>query len=173
MGFMSNLFDKPSSNTDGARYSNLQNSSNIPNQSFKQRNSLPERQAAVASIRAKFPNKVPVIVERFKKVSFLKLVCRNSKLYNLQEKSLPVIDKVKFLVPRELTVGQLATIVRNRLSLNQLDSFFLFNKSGTMVTMSMTVSDLYSESMDSDGFLYIEYASQETFGGMAAVYRRQ
>ena len=45
---------------------NLQNSSNIPNQSFKQRNSLPERQAAVASIRAKFPNKVPVIVERFK-----------------------------------------------------------------------------------------------------------
>ena len=70
MGFMSNLFDKPSSNADGARYSNLQNSSNIPNQSFKQRNSLPERQAAVASIRAKFPNKVPVIVERFKKVSF-------------------------------------------------------------------------------------------------------
>ena len=94
-------------------------------------------------------------------------------MYNLQEKSLPVIDKVKFLVPRELTVGQLATIVRNRLSLNQLDSFFLFNKSGTMVTMSMTVSDLYSESMDSDGFLYIEYASQETFGGLAAVYRRQ
>ena len=81
-----------------------------------------------------------------------------------QERSLPCIDKVKYLVPRELTLAQLSTIVRNRLSLNQAESFFLFSSGGVMVTMSGTVQELYAANMDSDGFLYIEYASQETFG---------
>ena len=78
---------------------------------------------------------------------------------------MPCIDKVKYLVPKELSVAQLATIVRNRLSLNQSDSFFLFTSSGTLVTLSMSVEDLYEVNMDQDGFLYIEYAAQETFGG--------
>ena len=82
----------------------------------------------------------------------------------LQEKSLPCIDKVKYLVPKELSVAQLATIVRNRLSLNQSDSFFLFTSGGTLVTLSMSVENLHMINMDQDGFLYIEYASQETFG---------
>ena len=44
---------------------------NLPNhnQSFKERNSLSERIAAVENIRLKFPQKVPVIVEKYKKVS--------------------------------------------------------------------------------------------------------
>ena len=43
---------------------------NLPNhnQSFKERNSLTERIAAVENIRLKFPQKVPVIVEKYKKV---------------------------------------------------------------------------------------------------------
>lgn len=41
---------------------------NTPNKSFKERNSLTDRIAAVENIRVKFPNKVPVIVERYKKV---------------------------------------------------------------------------------------------------------
>ena len=71
---------------------------------------------------------------------------------------------MKYLVPRELTLAQLSTIVRNRLSLNQAESFFLFSSGGVMVTMSSTVQELYAANMDNDGFLYIEYASQETFG---------
>ena len=43
---------------------------NLPNQnqSFKERNSLSERIAAVENIKLKFPQKVPVIVEKYKKV---------------------------------------------------------------------------------------------------------
>ena len=48
---------------------------NLPNhnQSFKERNSLSERIAAVENIRLKFPQKVPVIVEKYKKVSMGRL----------------------------------------------------------------------------------------------------
>ena len=116
-------------------------------ESFKDRNSLTERISAADSIKSKFPNKVPVIVEKFKK-----------------EKSLQSIDKVKYLVPSELTVAQLASIVRNRLRLCQTDSFFLFSESGTTLSMSRTVSELYTTMQDQDGFLYVQYASQETFG---------
>ncbi len=49
----------------------------------------------VQGIRAKFPNKIPVIVERFHK-----------------ERALLALDKTKFLVPQELTMSQFITIIR-------------------------------------------------------------
>ena len=82
----------------------------------------------------------------------------------LQEKSLPAIDKVKYLVPQELSVSQLATIVRNRLSLCQTQSLFLFTSSGQMLQLSMIVEVAHSLHTDQDGFLYVTYSSQEAFG---------
>ena len=74
------------------------------------------------------------------------------------------MDKVKYLVPKDLTVSQLATIVRNRLSLCQTDSLFLFSSCGDMLQLSMPVQELHALQTDQDGFLYITYASQEAFG---------
>ena len=82
----------------------------------------------------------------------------------LQEKSLPGIDKVKYLVPQELTVSQLATIVRNRLSLCQTQSLFLFTSCGQMLQLSMSVEEAHRLHTDPDGFLYVTYSSQEAFG---------
>ena len=129
-------------------YQNINDANpNIPNQTFRERKSLVERRADVEAIRHKFPTKVPIIVERYK-----------------SEKSLPSIDKVKFLVPRELTMAQLSTIVRNRLSLSSTETFFLFTSTGSMPALSISVSDLHQHSKDVDGFLYVTYASQEVFG---------
>ena len=44
-------------------------SRNFRSKSFKERNSFSERVLAVENIKQKFPSKVPVIVERFKKVN--------------------------------------------------------------------------------------------------------
>eukprot|EP00088_Acartia_fossae_P053443 TRINITY_DN6088_c0_g1_i6.p1 TRINITY_DN6088_c0_g1~~TRINITY_DN6088_c0_g1_i6.p1 ORF type:complete len:116 (+),score=4.12 TRINITY_DN6088_c0_g1_i6:248-595(+) len=76
-------------------------------QSFKASRSLSTRKAEVESIREKFPSKVPVIVERYRK-----------------EESLPEIDKFKFLVPRDLTLSQLSHIIRVRLRVRQSQAFF-------------------------------------------------
>ena len=67
-------------------------------------------------------------------------------------------------MPQELTVSQLATIVRNRLSLSQTQSLFLFTSSGQMLQLSMSVEEAHSLNTDQDGFLYVTYSSQEAFG---------
>eukprot|EP00092_Neocalanus_flemingeri_P102896 GFUD01131625.1.p1 GENE.GFUD01131625.1~~GFUD01131625.1.p1 ORF type:complete len:144 (-),score=48.16 GFUD01131625.1:89-520(-) len=143
MGFINKLFSQHTSEYQDMNDANA----NTPNQSFRARKSLAERKADVEAIKHKFPTKVPIIVERYK-----------------SEKSLPMIDKVKFLVPKELTMAQLATIVRNRLSLGSTETFFLFTSSGSMPALSISVSDLHRQSKDQDGFLYLTYTSQEVFG---------
>ncbi|XP_022245025.1 microtubule-associated proteins 1A/1B light chain 3C-like isoform X2 [Limulus polyphemus] len=114
---------------------------------FKQRKSFATRRLEVADIKEKFPNKIPVIVERYHK-----------------ESNLPVLDKTKFLVPLELTMSQLVTIIRNRLSIGANQAFYLIIDNKSMASMSRTLSEIYIENKDEDGFLYVTYASQEMFG---------
>ena len=99
------------------------------------------------SIRAKFPTKIPVIVERYWK-----------------ETNLPYMDKTKFLIPGDFAMYQLYKVIRNRMVLKETDSIHLFINENTLASMSAPFHDVYVSMKDEDGFLYITYASQETFG---------
>ncbi|XP_072839951.2 microtubule-associated protein 1 light chain 3 gamma [Pogona vitticeps] len=115
---------------------------------FKHRKPFASRKNEVAAIRIKFPGKVPVILERYSK-----------------EKMLPALNKIKFLVPQELTVGQFVTIIRNRMSIGSTQAFHvLVNGNRSLVNMSSTMAEVYATHHDEDGFLYMTYASQEMFG---------
>ncbi|XP_014665956.1 PREDICTED: microtubule-associated proteins 1A/1B light chain 3C-like [Priapulus caudatus] len=114
---------------------------------FKQRKSFGTRKEEVASIRSKFPTKVPVIVERYHK-----------------ERSLPAIDKTKFLVPQDLSMSQFLTIIRNRLHLSANQAFYLIINNKSLASMSTVLAEVYRDDKDDDGFLYMTYASQEMFG---------
>ncbi|KAG7230404.1 hypothetical protein INR49_024510 [Caranx melampygus] len=114
---------------------------------FKQRKCLETRKDEVCSIRSKFPNKLPVIVERY-----------------IREKTLPLLDKTKFLVPFELTLGQFLCLLRNKIALDPTQALFLLVAERSMSCMSSSMGEVYSRYSDADGFLYITYASQEMFG---------
>ncbi|XP_056264962.1 microtubule-associated proteins 1A/1B light chain 3C [Pseudoliparis swirei] len=119
----------------------------VQNKPFKQRKSFATRKQEVAGIRSKFPNKIPVIIERYER-----------------EKYLPPLDKTKFLVPHELTMTQFVTIIRNRMALLPSQAFYLLINSSGLASMSLTMAQVYKDQQDEDGFLYMTYASQEMFG---------
>ncbi|XDV37443.1 hypothetical protein PO909_007043 [Leuciscus waleckii] len=79
---------------------------------FKQRKCLETRKDEVCTIRSKFPNKLPVIVERY-----------------LRETKLPLLDKTKFLVPYELALGQFLSLLRcvNSFSNIKLDAVLVLS----------------------------------------------
>ncbi|XP_028816793.1 microtubule-associated proteins 1A/1B light chain 3C-like [Denticeps clupeoides] len=114
---------------------------------FKQRKCLATRKHEVCSIRSKFPNKLPVIVERY-----------------IREKQLPLLDKSKFLVPFELTMGQFLCLLRSKIDLDASQVLYLLVSEKSLSCMSASMGEVYSQYRDPDGFLYMTYASQDMFG---------
>lgn len=60
-------------------------------------------------------------------------------------------------------MGQLVYVVRRRLSLPAEKSLFLF-VNNSLPTTSTLVSQLYAAHQDEDGFLYLTYSGESTFG---------
>ena len=97
------------------------------------------------TIRQKYPDKIPVIVQ---------------KVLNTD---IPDIDKNKFLVPSDLTVAQFLYTIRKRLALRPDQSLFLF-VNNTLPPSQVLLSELYHIHKSEDGFLYINYSGETTFG---------
>ncbi|RVE44404.1 hypothetical protein evm_010934 [Chilo suppressalis] len=114
---------------------------------FKSKKTFISRKEEVTAIKSKFPNKIPLIVERYQK-----------------EKSLPTLDKTKFLVPGDITMSQFLVIIRNRMKMKPNQALYLIINNRSMLSMSLTMAQAHEEFCDEDGFLYITYASQEVFG---------
>uniref|UniRef100_UPI00398ED00A microtubule-associated proteins 1A/1B light chain 3C-like n=1 Tax=Pristiophorus japonicus TaxID=55135 RepID=UPI00398ED00A len=116
-------------------------------QRFKHRKTFAARKEESALIRSKYPQKVPVIVERYP-----------------EERYLHSLDKTKFLVPQDVIISHFSTIIRNRLAVSPTQVFYLVVKNRSVSNMCATIAQLDQEFRDSDGFLYISYASHEMFG---------
>lgn len=96
-------------------------------------------------IIAKYPDRIPVIVSK----------ANNSILND--------IDKNKFLVPKDLTIGQFVHVIRKRIRLESDKSIFIFINNVLPPTSSPMIS-IYEEHKKDDGFLYIVYNGESTFG---------
>ena len=112
---------------------------------FKDSKTFDERLVESNKITEKYPNRIPIIINKS------------------EESTLKDIDKQKYLVPNELTFSQFVYIVRKRIHLNESESLFLFinNK---LVPSNKSMKEVYDVDKDNDGFLYVNYTNENTFG---------
>ncbi|KAG3098821.1 hypothetical protein PC122_g3866 [Phytophthora cactorum] len=112
--------------------------------SFKKEHPFEKRQAEAQRIRSKYPDRIPVICEK------------------ADRSDIPDIDKKKYLVPADLTVGQFVYVIRKRIKLSPEKAIFIFINNVLPPTAAL-MSNIYEEQKDVDGFLYITYSGENTF----------
>lgn len=113
--------------------------------------SFEKRVAESSRILQKYPDRVPVFVDKAK------------------HSNLPDIEKRKFLVPGTMLVGEFKYIVHKQvtqgggegIAADQTIYLFLGN---TSPKTGAAMSEVYEQYKDSDGFLYLTYSAENTLG---------
>jgi GABA(A) receptor-associated protein len=113
---------------------------------FKHQFTLQQRLNDSNNVLKKYPDRIPVICEK-----------------NIKERSNYILDKKKYLVPYDLTIGQFIYILRTRMRLSSDKALYIYIN-GIIPTTSSLISSLYNNNKDIDKFLYITYTFENTFG---------
>ena len=112
---------------------------------FKNKFKFDHRKKESDRIMKKYPDRIPCILER-------------------TGNNIPLINKTKYLVPKDLTMGQYMHVIRKRLKLDPSIGIFLFLNNSVLVNSSESMKSCYENYKDDDGFLYIHYSGENTFG---------
>jgi GABA(A) receptor-associated protein len=97
-------------------------------------------------ILEKYPDRVPIIIQPSK-----------------SDRNAYPIDKSKYITPRDLTLLQLQQIIRKRIKFPAEKALYMFinNK---IYPITSVIGPVYDTNKDPDGFLYITYCQESTFG---------
>lgn len=112
---------------------------------FKNKHSFDKRKEESDNVIVKYPDRIPIIVQKY------------------IGSELPDIDKYKYLVPKSMSITQFSFIVRKRIKLEPSQAIFI-TINGKLVGSGKTISELYNDEKDEDGFLYMVYTGENTFG---------
>lgn len=116
---------------------------------FKKEKTLQERKEEYQRIYRKYPELIPVICEKM----------TNCKL--------PESQRRKYLVPRDITMGQFKYVIRKRIELTSNQALFVFVNNSILVPANQSLMAVHKEHADEDGFLYMSYTGENTFGANA------
>lgn len=115
---------------------------------FKSKNAFDKRLNESQRILMKFPERIPIICEKDH--------VKNNDL-------LPELVKQKFLVPREIKVCEFMFVLRSKLKIGPEYAIFI-TINGVIPSSTDIMSHIYEEHKDTDGFLYVTYCAENTFG---------
>jgi len=113
---------------------------------FKKDNNLESRIKSSSKMLSKYPDRIPIIIEKHKSCKII-----NNLEFN------------KYLVPKEMTMGQFIGMIRSKVKLEPSIGMFVF-VNNLLVPNSQCIDSLYKENKDADGFLYMKYSAENTFG---------
>jgi GABA(A) receptor-associated protein len=115
------------------------------------RNAVPyeRRQLEASRILEKYPGRYPFIVERA----------------HAAKANIPHIQKKKYLVPGEITMGQFIAIIRRNIAITPDIAIYIFCNN-VLLPSNMLIKDVYNLNKEPDGFVYMNYMGESTFGRM-------
>ena len=120
----------------------------LSDKKFIDKYSFFERNTEATKIMKRYPDRIPVICEK-----------------NRHDVSCPEIDKHKYLVPHDITVGQFIYVIRKRIRLPASSALFLFvGEDAILLPINLEMLDVYHRYKNKDGFLYILYSKENVFG---------
>jgi GABA(A) receptor-associated protein len=120
------------------------------NSKYKKNTTFEERLLKSSKMISLYPDRIPVIVE----------MSPSSFSYNTYMKS---CHKIKYLVPYNITMGQFIQILRDKIKIESSIALFFFINNKIFPITSL-IGDIYKNNADPDGFLYIEFCEESTFG---------
>jgi GABA(A) receptor-associated protein len=115
--------------------------------SFKKEFSYGDRWDEAQKVLYNYPNLIPIICEKHENAEY----------------DCPSIDKRKYLVPKNLTIGQFLVVIRKRIKLDPEKAIYFVIKNIIPSSQSEMI-DMYNLYKDQDGFLYIKYTYENVFG---------
>ena len=101
-------------------------------------------------ILEKYPDRVPLIIQPSK-----------------TDRDAYPIDKSKYITPRDLSLLQLQQIIRKRIHFPAEKAMFMFINNKIFPITSI-IGPVYDANKDTDGFLYVTYCQESTFGDFSA-----
>jgi GABA(A) receptor-associated protein len=115
--------------------------------SFRDKFSFKKRLDESTRIMEKYPDRVPIICEKWG-----------------NDSEIPDIDRKKYLVPMDLSIANFMYVIRKRLKVSPDKGIYLFINDNIMPTTSALIAQYYEQYKDDDGFLYVAYSGESTFG---------
>ena len=117
---------------------------------FKKNNPLEKRKDDADRVLTRYRDRVPVIVEYQNNYQ--------------SEKLFKILDRQKYLVPRELSVAQFMYVIRRRCKVNETKAIFMFFNN-TLELPGNLMGPIYDKHHDTeDNFLYAIVGAESTFG---------
>ena len=114
---------------------------------YKTVNTFEARKRESSMVLNKYPDKIPVICEVHKSVENIIILPNN-----------------KYLVPKDLSIGQFLITLRKKIRMTADQSLFLFNDKNSLFPTTQLLSAAYAENKDDDGFIYFTVSIQAAFG---------
>ncbi|CAO3648005.1 unnamed protein product [Mucor fragilis] len=115
--------------------------------SFKSRHTFDVRLRESKRILGKYPDRIPIICEK------------------VEGNSIARMPKQKYLIPSDICLGQFIYSIRRNIRLSEEKAIYMYID-GNIPTVSESLASLYAQYKDEDGFLYLNYAGENTFGAL-------
>lgn len=112
---------------------------------FQEIHPFDERCKESSKMLTKYPDRIPIIVQKLKG-------CQISD-----------ISKNKYLAPRDMIMSQFVFTIRKKIDLESSQAIFV-TVNNQLAQSNALLTDIYEKHRDEDGFLYMIYSSENTFG---------